>query len=154
MSLRKKKRKLRTPSVDAAIERKEPTNTHGVRIGEISSVHKTFEESAIPDDITPEDVADWKVQIKESEAKEDLIGYRRPLDVSMCKCWYASRARRLVDKDGKRRVSDAHIEETVKRISREGFYDPKGTWKWASMIFAHLDSDSQPLAEPFDKYFQ
>ena len=83
---------------------KTTTNKHGVRITDVSSFYKTFEECGVPLDITPADVVRWKNNnAKTPEGVPDVLMdliRSRGIDMIYAGTWLADRLDELgVDKE-------------------------------------------------------
>lgn len=103
-------------------------NAHGVKIGKLSTIHKSFEAGGVPLDITKEDVNDWKRQHDEAMAASGLPAAFRnmmPIDVAYSGCWL-----------GKELRARGASEERVAELCRENgaSMDFAGFWTRARAI--------------------
>lgn len=122
-------------------------NKHGVRITQVSTVHKSFSKtSRIPaDDITPAVLADWERQRVEAACKHfSLIGNLFIKDVPYSGSWLTAKLRALRDANGERVLDDTAIKSITFTHGRMCFSNNKRCWEFAAKLYdAAVEQKSQ-----------
>lgn len=113
-------------------------NKHGVRIAQVSAVHKSFSKtSRIPaDDITPAVLADWERQRAEATSgRFSLIGNLIIKDVAYSGSWLTAKLRALRDANGERVLHDTAIKSITFTHGRMCFSNNKRCWDFAAKLY-------------------
>lgn len=113
-------------------------NKNGVRISQISSIHKAFTKSSgIPaDEITRALAADWKAQRDEAMGYEfQFLASVIPLDLTTSGCWLAAKLKAERNADGTPMFSAEYIKELGTLHGRACVGHTRECWKIATKIY-------------------
>lgn len=106
-------------------------NDNGINIKEVSD-HVKMWYKYMPQDITQEDVNNFKSQHQQAVGDDDLMGGIISKDVTYPGCYIASRLR----ESGK--MSDEEIDSLLFDLGKQAFMDQKGHWKRCMQTFQKI----------------